>query len=268
MPEELHPGERMAPSLLVHFDGTDGAKRALGIADVYAQRADLAVDLLVVGSPGLEAQDRMELRDAASRLESTVGTLLVIPSNDVADEIVDCLVQRPEAIGWMATHGRARLSGLVLGSTAESVVRRSARPMVLAGPHARTTPTWGPLVICADGSVLPTAVLPAARQWADRLRCPLRLVTVAENETPTETSVVELQALADELRAEGVDAEVEVLSGRRPAEEIERYAAQHDAALVAMLTHARAGVQRAVLGSVTMAVVHHASCPVLVTAVT
>lgn len=255
----------MAPSLLLPFDGTDGARRALELADPYAQRAGMAVDLLVVGSRGLEAQDRMELADAAKRLHAEVGELLVVPGDDVASEIVRCLAERPSATGWIATHARSRISGLMLGSTAEAVVRRSERPMVLVGPSAGAAPAWGPVVVCADASEPPTTVLPAARQWATRLRCPLRLITVSDRTAP-ESATAPLHALTEELRADGIDAELEVLAGHRPAEEIERYAASHDATLVAMPTHARAGLKRAVLGSVTMAVVHNAGCPVLVTA--
>ena len=136
---------------------------------------------------------------------------------------------------------------------------------MLVGPAAGTAPAWGPVVVCAAGWQPPTAVLPAARQWAERLRCPLRFITVSDRPA-AKTATTPLHALAQELRADGIDAELEVLTGNQPAEQIERYAATHDATLVAMPTHARAGVKRAVLGSVTMAVVHHAACPVLVTA--
>lgn len=48
-----------------------------------------------------------------------------------------------------------------------------------------------------------------------------------------------------------------------PAEEIVRYAHEHDIDLIVMGTHGREGVMRAVLGSVAETVVRRASCPVL-----
>jgi len=54
------------------------------------------------------------------------------------------------------------------------------------------------------------------------------------------------------------------LHGHNAAEALIDHTSRYGHAMAAMATHARTGVERLVLGSTTMAVVHGASCPVLV----
>jgi nucleotide-binding universal stress UspA family protein len=55
----------------------------------------------------------------------------------------------------------------------------------------------------------------------------------------------------------------EFIAVGHPEDEIPAVAESLGAAMIAMATHARAGVRRAVLGSVAEAVVRHAPCPVI-----
>jgi nucleotide-binding universal stress UspA family protein len=71
-----------------------------------------------------------------------------------------------------------------------------------------------------------------------------------------------LAALAAELD-QGVAVKTEVASGI-PARRIVAYARQHDIDLIVMGTHGRTGLSRALLGSVTEAVVRRAPCRVMV----
>ena len=49
----------------------------------------------------------------------------------------------------------------------------------------------------------------------------------------------------------------------KPADEIVRYAREHDVDLIVMGTHGREGVARVFIGSVAETVVRRAACPVL-----
>ena len=71
-----------------------------------------------------------------------------------------------------------------------------------------------------------------------------------------------LSAMADRLKAEGIAADYKHPEGT-PAEVILELARQPGVDLIAMTTHGRGGLQRAVLGSVADAVLRHAPCPVL-----
>jgi nucleotide-binding universal stress UspA family protein len=72
-----------------------------------------------------------------------------------------------------------------------------------------------------------------------------------------------LEALSRELGAQGIKATWAIEEGN-PSEVIVRRAAAAGAEVIAMASHGRSGVVRAILGSVTDAVVRGAPCPVLV----
>lgn len=68
--------------------------------------------------------------------------------------------------------------------------------------------------------------------------------------------------IAARAQEQGIEATAEVRRGT-PREDILPYAAENDIDLIVIGTHGRTGVKRAVLGSVTEAVVRHADIPVL-----
>lgn len=70
-----------------------------------------------------------------------------------------------------------------------------------------------------------------------------------------------LVAIADSVRARGVDAAWEVRLGH-PSEEIFAAASESGVDLIAMATHGRAGLGRLLFGSVTESVLRHAPVPV------
>ena len=75
-------------------------------------------------------------------------------------------------------------------------------------------------------------------------------------------AVANLQAVADELAAQGVKVETVVLEGE-PATEIIDYEDQGQIDLVVMSTHGRSGLTRFVYGSVAERVLRHGTKPVL-----
>ena len=74
-----------------------------------------------------------------------------------------------------------------------------------------------------------------------------------------------LRRVAEHLQKErGVSANWDVLHGKDAARAIVDYAALVRGALIAMTTHGRTGLARALMGSVTNEVVHEARSPVVV----
>ena len=73
---------------------------------------------------------------------------------------------------------------------------------------------------------------------------------------------VYLEELEERLRPEGVPIEHRQLEGSA-GESIVTESHRSGSDMIAMATHARAGIGRLVLGSVADYVVHHATCPVL-----
>jgi nucleotide-binding universal stress UspA family protein len=102
----------------------------------------------------------------------------------------------------------------------------------------------------------PGAVLSATVAKLARTRLGLEEIA-REQAAATNQHGVELAGTA------GFSATGQVVSGK-PAEAIRRAAAESGAELVVMGTRGRSRVQVAVLGSVSAAVITHATCPVLV----
>jgi nucleotide-binding universal stress UspA family protein len=75
---------------------------------------------------------------------------------------------------------------------------------------------------------------------------------------------VVLDPLTEIARAEGVTVHVESLRSSYAAGTLVDFAEDPPATLMVMASHARTGVARAALGSVTMGVLNVAPCPVLV----
>jgi nucleotide-binding universal stress UspA family protein len=111
-----------------------------------------------------------------------------------------------------------------------------------------------------------------AASWTRALRVPLEVVTVID---PTRTPPPDGGATAHRSWAEveadhvariadgaGVEASWSVLAGD-PADAVAGYAQGH-ASLLALATHGRSGIGRAVAGSVALRIVRRAPCPVLI----
>ncbi len=81
-------------------------------------------------------------------------------------------------------------------------------------------------------------------------------------EAEAEQAAQYLRAVAERLEAAGVRVQVEQPEGR-PAEVIIERARALGVGLIAMTTHGRSGLARAVLGSVADEVVRRSTCPVL-----
>ena len=76
----------------------------------------------------LEAAARTKLQRITAKVELPVRTEIAVLSGDPASEIISIARRTGADLIVMATHGRKGLRRLVLGSVAESVVRRGAMP--------------------------------------------------------------------------------------------------------------------------------------------
>jgi nucleotide-binding universal stress UspA family protein len=137
------------------------------------------------------------------------------------------------------------------------------------------------VLIPLDGSELAEAILPFAEQVAGPLDAEVVLLRVVEPPSPIAglgaNGVIGpdalflrqleakryLEAVADRLAARGVRARA-VLGLGTPASEIVETAKAERADLIAMTTHGRTGLRRAIFGSVAAAVLRDAAIPVLV----
>ncbi len=188
----------------------------------------------------------------------------------------------------MATHGRGPLSRFWLGSTADSLIRRSTIPILLMRPREEepeTQPDFNPrkVLVPLDGSDESEAILAHALALAgdgetefDLLRIYPDPKEIAFSYLPqtvqVNVDVVESRRTAAEYVEEeaarlierGIPATGHIVTDREPAAGILHFAEQSGADLIAMCTNGRSGVSRFVLGSVTDEVIRSAQIPTLV----
>jgi nucleotide-binding universal stress UspA family protein len=237
-----------------------------------ASRAGAALVLLSARWPNAGSATAQNYLDArAAFLDPSPETSLVLDHEPAAAILL--AAQAPDALVCMATHGRGALRKAVLGSVAEEVVRMSPRPVVLVGPSLG--PEWelgdAPVVIAGlDGSTTSRAAARAAGDLAASIGARVRAVEVLQPRDVvavgqfTGGAVDLLEDVVRELCTGGIPAEYEVIDGFDPADALVRGASDRHAAFVAVASHGRSGLARTALGSVSVRVVRHAGCPVLV----
>lgn len=194
---------------------------------------------------------------------------------DVADEVsADLLV--------VGTRGLTGFRHLLLGSTAGRIVQRAKVPVLSVHPED-PRPDGGPrtIVVPTDFSEDAQAALRAATGCLALSDDGPRVILLHVFHVPAEyrsygpsstyfrlgeemaeSLRLRLEEVAEPLRGEGLEVDVECLQGI-PAEVIVRVAEEREADLVAMGTHGRSGVAHLLLGSTAERVVQHAACPVL-----
>lgn len=210
-------------------------------------------------------------------LEGPVVETLVADVNARADLVV------------MATHGRGAFSRFWLGSVADGLIRSAETPVLLVRPdesrsETRPEPSVESILVTLDGSRLSEQILGPAGELARLFGARLRLfrilppvmapgfaypdlpagIDAAALQELEESAKARMKQIVDRLEEEGHDVEAEVLMDPRPASAILDACEETGPSLVAMATHGRGGLRRAVLGSVTDKVVRGADRPVLV----
>jgi nucleotide-binding universal stress UspA family protein len=266
-------------TVVVPLDGSELSERALAPGLVLARRAGAELRLVSCPWEGVPVDVEAYLADHAAGIDlESVRT--VVGQEKPATAVLDAVVGAADPVVCMSTHGHTGMGRVLLGSVAEEVLCAAPCPVLLCGPEMRPESlgsTGSHLVLCTDGSDHAEAVLPAAADLARVLElavsvvevvAPNELVMTGEEPPPDEGSAVaqgHLDALVGWLRAAGVEpCRAEQLHGADPAAAVVHHAARLPAAAIAMATHGRSGLARVVLGSITMSVVRHSTCPVLV----
>jgi len=264
----------MFDEILACLDGSSLAQEILPLAHGIAAATSATLTLIrVVADADELAAEESELSQCARRYCADVRFLL---SADPAAAIVGELESKPNAIAAMTTHGRTALSEAILGSVALRVIHGSSRPVILYralsgdGEAPKKIKT---LVLALDGSEFSERMIPFAAEMAKALAARLVLVQAL----PPQPSIPGLagQGKSDTLessylhgiarkikRKHGIDCEWEVLHGD-PADALCRYLKGMPETMLAITSHARAGLRRALLGGVAAACLRRAGVPVL-----
>ena len=269
--------EKMHASVaLLHI--IEQPSRLSGEESIILAREDSEVTTLA--GERLEVLAKLESKSGVT-VTSTVRTgnpfneITTAASEDAADLIV------------IATHGHTGVTRVVLGSTAERVVRHAPCPVLTVPTRTkpkRTGKTLGlrlkKILVPMDFSKLSKDALPWATFLAEQFEAEIILFHVVEKfpidyllgkELTSHTIVplikqaeADFEIVASDLaKAFGIKISAAVREGK-PHEEICETARTLDADLIVLTTHGYTGLKHVWLGSTAERVVRHASCPVLV----
>ncbi|MEZ4770996.1 MAG: universal stress protein [Caldilineales bacterium] len=276
--------------ILVTLDGSEFAERALPMAEAICRVTGAAMLLVSVlpksRSTSARSTDQIDrenyLGSVAGRMKTAGLKADFVVSEGSVPEAVSALMNQTEAdMLVMSTRGMSGMGRMLTGSTADAVVQSVTRPVLLIRPEKLApgeTPSFRKVLVTLDGSSFSERILPFAKSLAGAINGEIILLTVPEVPKPdmygsmqdavtdlrraAETSAWRyLKGVAMQLDREGVSVRP-IVTGSRPATTIVEVAANENADLVMLATHARGGLDRLFVGSVADRVVHHTTCPV------
>lgn len=258
--------------IIVPVDGTPESERAVPIACDIARHLGASVRVMTTLSEVGNLSARAYVEGVVARAPRTVrvGTEVVIET-DPTQAIVD--MARSGGIGvCMATHARGRIVASMHPNIAEAVVAQGHGLVFLAGPSC-LAPTRGTRIVFAhdggdDATALGISLLPVLAALGDDLI----VITVVPapmgraTDDPYHEVTRAVAPLLDAARSWGIDAEHRLVFGADPRRAVLDATIEDEAALVVMVARHTNAVHRLREGSMTMAVVHESTVPVLVTA--
>jgi nucleotide-binding universal stress UspA family protein len=285
--------------LLLATDFSHCAARAEDYASALAASwgADLTVMSVVEFYPGLDREyavnqlyltDRMyELTAALAALKDKLHLRGIHISTRVgtglpSEEMIAAAEAEDTDLVIVGTRGKSGLAHVLLGSTAERLIRMAPCP-VLAVPMPKPEDTIGQgislnrMLVPTDLSDCSREATHYARVFAGQAKASIELLHILEpacygidftmessdeREQKRKAASDQLEALSSEFAAAGLAAKVS-LRGGAPADAILDVAVRSSSDLIVMGTHGRRGLSHMWAGSVTEAVLRRATIPVL-----
>ncbi len=274
--------------ILLATDFSPESQKALKCAISLAQRYDCKLFLthaipedpsLTVGdaSPALTDNARRNARKSMVELEQMeelqsfpyevvmkFGETWGVLSQAVSDQSIDLIV--------MGTHGSGGIDKLMLGSTAEKVVRHANCPVLTVGPHVRLLPVrrFGHILYATDFASGSVRALNYALSFAEDDQAELTMLHIIESASASEAELLVWKPRdrkrLRQLLPTDIDLpsqlNIEVEAGD-PANEIVRLADSRNAELIVMGSHPDGVVSTHLPWTTLHHVLQHAHCPVL-----
>jgi nucleotide-binding universal stress UspA family protein len=282
-------------SILVATDFSAHAVNAMNWAVALATRHRARMVLAHAVDVGLlprsEANEDQALVDARRQMtvfaaaadETGLAVETSVETGPPWEVVLDAIDRfRPDLV-VVGSHGRTSLEGVLLGSTADRVIRAALVPVVTVHPGDNgTTPTLDPILVASDLSEESMPALDTALRLVETFDPRPRIVLLhscmfpivfpdlnmtaelveTEGLEEEERSRIELEAIAAPLRDRGLDVETRIYRGY-PVNAIEQESTRLRPGLISLGTSGRSGLGRMLIGSVAERVVHRAKCPVM-----
>lgn len=293
----------MYRQIMVPLDGSRFAESALPLALAISRHTGAHLHLVTVQEPipsfaydewedaaeewtqSYQANVLERVREQATGQVTTElgsGHVVEVLEQEAERNSVDLII--------MATHGRGMFSRAWLGSVADAFLHHTSRPVLLVRPHeSGAQPDLSVaieltrILIPLDGTELSESVLDHAIEFGALFDVDYHLVRVVpypmQFNSPylphtmqmNQAFVEEAQASADDylrgqverLRERGLRADGNVVVVAQPGHGILAEAQSSGCDFVAMATHARTGLSRALLGSTADKVLRASHLPIL-----
>ena len=293
----------MFKKILVPLDGSKIAEAVIPFAREIASRsgAELlfvtAVQQVGVWDATLSLQVLKRESEIASDYLATVERDVSGEGQKAATQVIDgdaaeAVLASADAAGAdliaISTHGRSGLSRWLFGSVATHILERSAIPLLVLRPkegedRGAPGPVVKKILVPLDGSDVAKSVLPVVEEFAKTMGASLVLyhsvaplsaypgfesagaAALGEAIEEMQRQAREILArAAEEVTARGVEATTVVSLGTA-VDGVQTAASELDVDLIAIATHGRSGLGRAILGSVADGVIRRsADVPCLV----
>lgn len=289
--------------IMVPLDGSRFAESALPLALAASRRTGAGLHLVTVQEPipsfaydewenAAEDWSREYLTNVVERIRPRAGG--EVTAALLAGHVVEVLEKEAEAraadLVVMATHGRGAFSRAWLGSVADAFLHHTRRSLLLVRPaegddEPDVAADFAParILVPLDGTELSESVLERAAAFGGLFGSAFHLVRVVpypmQFSSPylphtmqmnqqfvteaKEAALAYLEGHAQRLRDQGHAVDLAVVVVAQPGHGI--LAEMEDAAcdMMAMATHGRGGLSRAILGSTADKVVRGSHVPVL-----
>ncbi len=286
-------------TILCAYDFSETASLALQHSTRLARRHDARIVLAHVVEPtplgphpaiSTPSSD-LAIREIAERRMNEVAEEIrasgrrvdvVVPLGEPGPKLVEVANEVGAHLAVIGTRGLTGVRHVLLGSTAESVVRRAPMPVLTV--HPGDTRLDDPI----ETIVVPTDLSPAAAVateafvdlfakgpkprillvYAHRMPPYLEpfkqpVLDLTGQPDPIDEDFLErMTPVAKALEAEGFDVACHVVQGEA-AEAVPDFAEEHDASMIVLSTHGRSAVINALLGRTAQRIVQRAPCPTL-----
>lgn len=206
--------------------------------------------------------------------ENGVSAKVAVVRGDPAEEILRKASTGEFDLVAMATHGRAGMDRVLMGSVAEAVVRSSPVPVLLCRAPIRMG-DWNRIVVALDGTTGSEEILGDVVRLARSLGATVHLLQVGLGllmsdgyrgvalHTPNRHTDGYLDGIAAQLLSQGIPTIPERREGIA-AYEISSFAERLEAGLICMTTEGRPEELPGLDRSVAAEVIRTAPCPVFV----
>jgi len=262
---ELH----MLHAIVLHEeDPHNAAAHVIDLDEIHAHLAALA---------------EKDMEDAIQHLPDTAPTVVKAQVRGIAaaDVILEYAETRDMDLIVMGTHGRRGLGHLLLGSTAEEVLRHAACPVLTVRERQQALTPEGVtrILVPVDYSAHARSAMDHARALAQAYEAEVDVLHVIEDLVHPvfywqgDTGGPDLRPDVEERALEAlrqlwatssgpqVPTRFHVVRGN-PGRDIDDFAREHRSDLIVIATHGLTGLSHLLLGSVAEKVVRSAPCPV------